>query len=145
MITCKWRHSSELMPNAISYSRFGQAKCIILQYSIHLVWFCPLFFNTFPSICPHFGIYVQILKYMSTFPSICRRFQVNVHIFEDMSFFSHYYPMFVLWYWLMSRTSNIRDNKRDFTNKTFSSEETSWEEQDKTNQKSICDVPDFVQ
>ena len=37
------------------------------------------------------------------------------------------------------------DNGGDTTNKTFSIEEASWEEQNKTNQQSICDAPDCAQ
>ena len=55
----------------LSYYWFGQAKSIILQYSVHLSMFHPLFWHyvhifgymsTFWNICPHFGhiIYVQI-------------------------------------------------------------------------------------
>ena len=41
----------------------------------------------------------------------------------------------------MSRTGN----RGDSTNKTSSNEEASREDQDKVNQQSICDTPDYVQ
>ena len=37
------------------------------------------------------------------------------------------------------------DNRGDSTNKISNNEEASWEEQDKANQQSICDAPDYVQ
>jgi len=95
-----------LCHNAISYSRFGQTKCIIFQYSVHVSWFCPLFWHcvdifrfmsTFSNICPNFRIYVHIPEYISTFSSTCPHLWKYVYFMKYMLFF-HYYPMFMFWY-----------------------------------------------
>ena len=89
MITLRWRHSSEFMPNVISYSRFGQVKVSFSNIMFTLIWLCPF-------LCPHFRVYVHILEYISTFQSICQHFQVNVHIFEKMFTIWNIYHFFWL-------------------------------------------------
>ena len=73
--------------NTISYSRFGQVKDIILEYSVHL----SMILSTFLTLCPYFRVYVHILEYLSTFRNICPNFRIYVHNSEYMSTFPSKY------------------------------------------------------
>ena len=65
--------------------------------------------STLVCLCPFFWHYVHISGYLSTFMNICPNLGVYIHISDYMSILwsicTNYYPIFILWYSLMSRTS----------------------------------------